>query len=78
MQLAGAAQGGRVSTSWSINGGVSGDTTAGGLARLDWAMAIIRDFALVELGANDMLRGLDPQQADANLDRSWPSCQRRK
>ncbi len=51
-----------------INGGVSGDTTAGGLARLDWALADKPDFAIVELGANDGLRGLDPEQTYANLD----------
>jgi acyl-CoA thioesterase-1 len=51
-----------------INAGVSGDTTAGGLARLDWALGDHPEFALVELGANDMLRGLDPAQAEANLD----------
>ncbi len=51
-----------------INAGVSGDTTAGGLARLDWALAEKPDAALVELGANDMLRGLDPAAAKANLD----------
>lgn len=52
-----------------LNGGVSGDTTAGGLARLDWALADKPDVAIVELGANDMLRGLDPQAAEKNLDR---------
>lgn len=51
-----------------INAGVSGDTTAGGRARLDWALADHPDFAIVELGANDALRGLDPTQAFANLD----------
>jgi len=51
-----------------INAGVSGDTTAGGLARLDWALADKPTHALVELGANDMLRGLDPGQARRNLD----------
>ena len=51
-----------------INGGVSGDTTAGGLARLDWALADHPRFALVALGANDALRGLDPGQAYDNLD----------
>jgi acyl-CoA thioesterase-1 len=50
------------------NGGVSGDTTADGLARLDWALGDHPDVALVELGANDMLRGLAPKQATANLD----------
>jgi acyl-CoA thioesterase I len=52
-----------------INAGVSGDTTAGGLARLDWALADHPDYALVELGANDMLRGLDPAAAKANLEK---------
>jgi acyl-CoA thioesterase-1 len=51
-----------------INGGLSGDTSAGGLARLDWALEPKPDFALVELGANDGLRGLDPAQTRANLD----------
>ncbi len=51
-----------------INAGVSGDTTAGGLARLDWALADRPDAVLVELGANDMLRGVDPESARANLD----------
>lgn len=51
-----------------INGGVSGDTTAGGLARLDWSLSEKPDAALIALGANDMLRGLDPKQAETNLD----------
>ena len=52
-----------------INGGVSGDTSAGGLARLAWALADKPDFVLVELGANDALRGIDPKLAYANLDK---------
>jgi acyl-CoA thioesterase I len=52
-----------------VNAGVSGDTTAGGLARLDWALADKPDVVLVELGANDMLRGIDPKTSYANLDR---------
>ena len=51
-----------------INAGVSGDTTAGGKARLDWAMAAKPNLAIVELGANDGLRGLDPRLTHANLD----------
>jgi acyl-CoA thioesterase-1 len=51
-----------------INAGLSGDTSAGGLARLDWALEPKPDFAIVELGANDGLRGLDPAQTRANLD----------
>lgn len=50
------------------NFGVSGDTTAGGLARLDGVLAAKPDGVLVELGANDMLRGQDPAAAKANLD----------
>jgi acyl-CoA thioesterase I len=51
-----------------INGGVSGDTSAGGLARLDWALADDPDIVIVELGANDGLRGLDPARTQENLD----------
>jgi acyl-CoA thioesterase-1 len=52
-----------------INAGVSGDTTADGLARLDWALAEKPDVVILELGANDALRGLEPATARANLDR---------
>ncbi|MEO6298950.1 MAG: arylesterase [Paracoccaceae bacterium] len=51
------------------NAGVSGDTTAGGVARLDWALAPGADAMIVNLGGNDLLRGLDPAQAQANLDK---------
>ena len=44
-----------------INAGVSGDTTAGGRARLDWSLAEDPDAAIIVLGGNDLLRGLDPQ-----------------
>ncbi len=50
------------------NAGVSGDTTAGGLARLDWTLAERPDLVIVELGGNDALRGLDPQQTRDNVD----------
>jgi acyl-CoA thioesterase-1 len=50
-----------------IDGAVSGDTSAGGRARLDWVLADGADAAIVELGANDGLRGLDPKQMEANL-----------
>jgi len=50
-----------------INGGVSGDTTAGGLSRIDWAMADRPQVVVVELGANDMLRGIDPATTRDNL-----------
>lgn len=52
-----------------LNAGVSGDTTAGGLDRLDWALADTPDLAIVELGANDGLRAIDPAATRANLDR---------
>lgn len=51
-----------------LNGGVSGETTAGGLARIDWALGDPVDAVIVELGANDLLRGLDPGAARSNLD----------
>jgi acyl-CoA thioesterase-1 len=50
------------------NAGVSGDTTDGGLARLDWSIPDGTKAVLLELGANDMLRGMDPKQAQTNLD----------
>ena len=50
-----------------VDGAVSGDTTAGGLARLDWAMGDGVDAAIVELGGNDGLRGVDPRDTQANL-----------
>lgn len=51
-----------------INASVSGDTTAGGLARLDWVLADKPDVVIVELGGNDGLRGIDPTVTEANLD----------
>jgi acyl-CoA thioesterase I len=52
-----------------INAGVSGDTTAGGLERLKWAVPEATDAVILELGANDALRGLDPARARANLEK---------
>lgn len=51
-----------------INGGVSGDTTAGGLSRIDWLMQERPDLVIVELGANDALRGQPPAGTRRNLD----------
>jgi acyl-CoA thioesterase I len=51
-----------------MNAGVSGDTTAQGAARLDWALTDDVDAVIVALGANDALRGLPPEQAAAALD----------
>ena len=52
-----------------INAGVSGDTTAGGLARLDWSLADNPDAVIIVLGGNDLLRGLDPSASFENLDK---------
>jgi acyl-CoA thioesterase-1 len=51
-----------------INSGISGDTTKGGLQRLPWVLASKPRFVIVELGANDGLRGLDPRQTRVNLE----------
>jgi acyl-CoA thioesterase-1 len=51
-----------------INAGVSGDTTAGGRARLAWSMPADADLVILELGANDGLRGIEPAATEANLD----------
>jgi acyl-CoA thioesterase-1 len=51
-----------------VNAGVSGDTAADGLGRLDWSVPAGTDAVIVELGANDMLRGLKPQATRAALD----------
>jgi acyl-CoA thioesterase I len=51
------------------NAGVSGDTASGGLARLDWSVPEGTDAAIVELGANDALRGIDPKITKAALDK---------
>jgi acyl-CoA thioesterase I len=51
-----------------INSGVSGETSAGGLARLDWALADNPDLVIVDLGGNDALRAIDPKTTEANLD----------
>jgi acyl-CoA thioesterase I len=51
-----------------VNAGLSGDTTAGGLARFDFAVPRGADAVLIGLGANDMLQGMSPQAAQRNLD----------
>ncbi len=64
-----------------LDGGVSGDTTAGGRARLDWLLAGLGDDAIdgviVELGANDGLRGTDPAETEANLEAILKTLDRR-
>jgi acyl-CoA thioesterase-1 len=52
-----------------INAGVSGDTTAGGAARVDWTLTPDVDGMIVALGGNDLLRGIDPAVSKANLRR---------
>jgi acyl-CoA thioesterase-1 len=64
LQQALAAKGRPVSI---IDGAVSGDTSAGGRSRLDWTLGDGADAAIVELGANDGLRGVDPKDLEANL-----------
>lgn len=61
-----------------INGGVSGDTTTGGLERLDWTVPDGTDGVIVELGANDALRGMDPSIPRAALDAIVTRLQSRK
>ncbi|HEV7506339.1 MAG TPA: arylesterase [Thermoanaerobaculia bacterium] len=58
-----------------INAGVSGDTTAGGLARLDWLLKQHPDVVVVALGGNDGLRGLPVEEADHNLREIVRRCQ---
>jgi len=53
-----------------LDAGVSGDTTAGGRARIAWSLADKPTHALIALGANDALRGLPPEAAQANLQAS--------
>ncbi len=62
------------------NAGVSGDTSAAGRARLAWVLASLKikpDLVILELGANDMLRGLKPDQTRANLDAMLAELKRR-
>lgn len=64
-----------------VNAGVSGDTTAGGLQRLAFVLDGLErkpDLVILGLGANDMLRGLDPDQARANLDAMLAELKSRK
>ena len=60
-----------------VNGGVSGDTSSGGLARLDWVMPDSTDAVIVELGANDALRGISPEVTARNLEALAEKLQQR-
>jgi acyl-CoA thioesterase-1 len=66
LQMALQAKGYKVTI---VNAGVSGDTTAGGLERLAWTLQPKPDGVILELGANDALRGVDPKETRANLDK---------
>ena len=61
-----------------INAGVSGDTTSGGRSRLDWSVGPETDAVILELGANDMLRGLPVQSSRENLDAMVTGLKKRK
>jgi acyl-CoA thioesterase I len=58
-----------------INAGVSGDTTAGGVRRVDWVLKSRPDLVILELGGNDGLRGLKLDETKANLERIIKRCQ---
>jgi acyl-CoA thioesterase-1 len=60
------------------NAGVSGDTTSGGLARLDWSVPEDTRLVILELGANDMLRGIGPEITEKNLDTMLERLKQRK
>lgn len=60
------------------NAGVSGDTTSGGLARLDWSVPDGTKLVILELGANDMLRGVSPNIAQKSLDEMLAKLKARK
>lgn len=51
-----------------VNAGVSGDTSSGGLSRLDWSVGAEADAVILELGANDALRGISPEATRKNID----------
>ena len=60
-----------------INAGVSGDTTAGGAARVDWSLTDDVDAMILALGGNDLLRGIDPGVARANLEQIMQAAEER-
>jgi acyl-CoA thioesterase I len=61
-----------------VNAGVSGDTAKQGLERLDWAVEPDADAVIVELGANDALRGIDPNETRASLEKIISRLRSRK
>lgn len=61
-----------------VNAGVSGDTTAGGASRIDWTLTPDVDALIVNLGGNDMLRGIDPAESKRNLETILIAAQAKK
>ena len=61
-----------------VNAGVSGDTASGGLGRLDWSVPEGTEAVILELGANDALRGLDPKLTKAALDTTLSKLKERR
>ncbi len=61
-----------------VNAGVSGETSSGGLARINWTLQEKPDCVILELGANDMMRGIDPALTRKNLDKMLAILQKRK
>ncbi len=76
-QLQKSLQSGQYKNVKVVNAGVSGDTTAGGLQRFDWVVTKDTDAVILELGANDTLRGIDPKVTRRNLDRILKKLQER-
>jgi acyl-CoA thioesterase-1 len=60
----------------AVNAGLSGETTAGAVRRIDWVLKNPADIVVIETGANDALRGLDPDSAKSNIDRVVESVKR--
>jgi len=60
----------------AVNAGLSGETTAGAVRRIDWVLRTPADLVVIETGANDALRGLDPDSARANIERVVASVKR--
>lgn len=60
----------------AVNAGLSGETTAGAVRRIDWVLKNPADIVVIETGANDALRGLDPDSARSNIEREVASVKR--
>ncbi len=60
----------------AVNAGLSGETTAGAVRRIEWVLRNPADLVVIETGANDALRGLDPDSARSNIERVVASVKR--